>query len=191
VVYVVDASGAMVSSLKWVFKELERSVGALSSGQRFQVVLFRERPEGGAAYEVFGGPSAGLVQATLSNKSALSQWLASITPIGRSNPLEGLKRGLQMEPDVVFLLSRSIRRSTGEKDTGGVWGRGADETLAELDHLNPRSTKREMAGHRRVVIKAIQFLEEDPTGTMQRIGTEHGDGPGSYRVLSLQELGVR
>ena len=42
-----------------------------------------------------------------------------------------------------------------------------------------------------VVIKAIQFVEEDPTGTMQLIGTEHGDGPGSYRVLSVQDLGGR
>ncbi len=87
----------------------------------------------------------------------------------------------------MFLLSRSIRRSSGERETGGVWGRGPEETLAELDRMNPKRA----GGHRRVAIKAIQFLEEDPTGTMQMIGTEHGDGPGSYRVLSLQDLGAR
>jgi hypothetical protein len=186
VVYVVDASGAMVSSLKWVFKELERSVGALSSAQKFQVVLFRETPGGQAACEIFGGARAGLAAATPANKAALSQWLATIEPTGRSNPLDGLKRAIELDPDAVFLLSRSIRRSSGERETGGVWGRGPEETLAELDRLNPKR-----AGHRRVVIKAIQFLEEDPTGTMQLIGTEHGDGPGSYRVLSLQDLGAR
>lgn len=187
VVYVVDASGAMVTSLKWVFRELERSVGALSSGQRFQVVLFRERPDGGIGYEAFGGPSAKLVQATVANKSALSKWLASVRPSGRSNPLDGLKRALELDPDAVFLLSRSIRRSSGDKDTG-VWGKGRDETLTELDRLNPRTGR---AGRRRVLIKTIQFLEEDPTGTLQAIGTEHGDGPGSYRVLSLQDLGAK
>ena len=46
-------------------------------------------------------------------------------------------------------------------------------------------------GRRRVVIKAIQFLEPDPTGTMPLIGEQHGDGPGSYSVLTLQALGAR
>jgi hypothetical protein len=186
VVYVVDASGAMVSSLKWVFKELERSVGALSSAQRFQVVLFRERPGGGEGFEVFGGARAKLVPASVANKAALSRWLAMVQPAGRSNPLGGLRHALELDPDAVFLLSRSIRRSSGDKDTG-VWGRGRAETLADLDRWNPRQSN----GRRRVLIKAIQFLEEDPTGTMQAIGTEHGDGPGSYRVLTLQDLGAQ
>jgi hypothetical protein len=199
VVYVVDASGAMVSSLKFVLAELERSVRSLSSAQKFQVVLFRERP-GGGMYEVFAAPGQGrgpvLVAATPTNKAALAQWLATIAPTGRSNPLDGLKRGLEFEPDAIFLLSRSIRRSGGangqglaERETGGVWGRGTSEILAELDRLNPvRRSSGE--GRRRVVIKCLQFLEEDPTGTMQAIGAEHGDGPGSYTVLTLQALGA-
>ena len=97
----------------------------------------------------------------------------------------------------IFLLSRSIRRSGGAagdgtgvaaigESAGGVWGRGTAEIMAELDKLNPvRGTQR------RVVIKALQFLEEDPTGTMQAIGEQHGDGPGSYSVVSLQMLGGR
>jgi len=58
--------------------------------------------------------------------------------------------------------------------------------MAELDRLNPRG----LNGQRRATIKAIQFLEEDPTGTMQAIGEEHGDGPGSYTVLTLRALGA-
>lgn len=189
IVYVVDASGAMVSSLKFVLSEVERSVRSLSSGQKFQVVLFRDRPgaEGGL-YEVFapGGGRAKLVAATPQNKAELSRWLGTVTPLGKSNPLDGLKRGLEFDPDAIFLLSRSIRRSGAE---GGVWGgRSAQETLAELDRLNPREAR---SGRRRVVVKAIQFLEEDPTGTMQMIGNEHGDGPGSYAVLTLQAIGAR
>jgi hypothetical protein len=192
VVYVVDASGAMVTSLKFVLAELERSIASLSSAQKFQVVLFREAP--GRVHEVFIPPGANparlaLVPATPTNKAALSRWLSGIKPVGRSNPLDGLTRGLQFEPDAIFLLSRSIRRSGSEGatiETGGVWGRGTTEILAELNRLNPRRGE-----HRRVVIKCIQFLEEDPTGTMQAIGTEHGDGPGSYSVLTLQQLGAR
>jgi hypothetical protein len=188
VVYVVDASGAMVSSLKFILEELERSVRGLSSGQRFAVVLFRERTDTGAKYEQFvppgsDGSAVKLASATALNKAALSRWLAGIRPSGKSDPLDGLRCGLAFRPDVVFLLSRSIHRSAG--DAEGVWGRGKDETLAELDRLNPR----EGSGRRRIVIKAIQFLEEDPTGTMQAIGEGHGDGPGSYSVLGLAALG--
>jgi hypothetical protein len=188
IVYVVDASGAMVSSLKFVFAELERSVRSLSSGQKFQIVLFRER-EGGEPVEVLtpAGARGGLLAATPANKAALSSWLATITPTGRSNPSQGLKRAIDMDPDAIFLLSRSIRRSGGSDDMG-VWGKGSSETLAELDRLNPRQPR---TGRRRIVIKAIQFLEPDPTGTMQLIGEQHGDGPGSYSVLTLQDLGGR
>lgn len=200
VVYVVDASGAMVSSLKFVLAELERSIRNLSSAQKFQVVLFRERTtdEGVSLYEVFSprpGEDARLLSATPANKAALREWLKTIIPTGRSNPLDGLRRGLSLDPDAVFLLSRSIRRSGGTANdgtgvaaigqgAGGVWGRGKAEILAELDRLNPKR-----ANQRRSVIKALQFLEEDPTGTMQAIGDEHGDGPGSYSVVTLQALG--
>jgi hypothetical protein len=195
VVYVVDASGAMITSLQFVLAELERSVRNLSSSQQFQVVLFRERP-GSGAFDIFVPPGArtdriGLFPATPANKVALSDWLKTIKPTGRSNPIDGLRRGIAFEPDAIFLLSRSIRRSGGElasEPPGGVWGRPTAQTLAELDRLNPRSR---ISGNRRVVIKAIQFLEEDPSGTMQAIGNEHGDGPGSYSVLTLQSLRER
>src|SRR5690242_11173724 len=39
VVYVVDGSGAMVTNLKWVLEEVERSIVALDPKQSFQVVL--------------------------------------------------------------------------------------------------------------------------------------------------------
>lgn len=201
VVYVVDASGAMVSSLKFVLAELERSVRNLSSAQKFQVVLFRERAdeESVSLYEVFtprGQRGDQLIPATPQNKAALREWLKTILPVGRSNPLDGLRFGVALQPDAVFLLSRSIRRSGGAAGdgtgaaaigdaTGGVWGRGKAEIMAELDKANPRRGEQ-----RRVVIKAIQFLEEDPTGTMQAIGDEHGDGPGSYSVVTLKALGA-
>jgi len=130
VVYVVDASGAMVSSLKFILAELERSVRGLSTAQRFAVVLFRERPEAGTAYDLFVPPGGdagrvALAPANATNKAALARWLAVVQPGGRSDPLDGLRCGLAFKPDVVFLLSRSIRRSGGEAGAEpGVWGRG-------------------------------------------------------------------
>lgn len=190
VVYVVDASGAMVSSMKFVLDELERSVKRLAPEQKFQIVLFREPLPGetGRPYEIFRGSSgrhSGLVPATALNKAAAAEWIRTVRPSGRSDPEAGLVRALELRPDVIFLLSRSIRRSNGEG--AGVWGRGREGILAELERLNPRDGT---TGQRPVVIKTIQFVEEDPTGTMQAIGARHGDGPDSYRVLTLAELGA-
>lgn len=195
VVYVVDASGAMVTNFKWIKDELQKSVAALSPAQRFQVVLFRDRTGTGesGAFEVFrpddGAPR--LLPATGSNKSALARWLALVEPAGRSNPLDGLRAGLDLRPDVMFVLSRGIRRTgggPGEEPAGGLWGRGPEAILTELDRLNP--VLRE-GGPRMVAIKTIQFMEEDPTGIMRAIADRHGDGDGSYRVVTLRDLDVR
>ncbi len=208
VVYVVDASGAMVTNFKWIKGELERSVAALSPTQKFQVVLFRDLTltgEGGTT-ELFSpaqaSGDAALLPATGPNKGALASWLNTVYPTGRSNPLDGLKRALELEPDVVFLLSRGIRRTGGrEDDPAAAWGPGAEATLAELDRLNPplreggpgspTAVDRGWGPPRMVIIKTIQFLEEDPTGIMRSIAEHHGDGTGSYRVLTLRDLSER
>lgn len=201
VVYAVDASGAMVTNFKWIKGELQRSVAALSPTQKFQVVLFRDQTLAGegATHVLFDpGESTepGLLPATGPNKAALARWLDDVQPSGRSNPLDGVRRALELEPDVIFLLSRGIRRTGGRDEEGGgvgMWGMGADATLAELDQLNPplREGGEGDPGPRMVVIKTIQFLEEDPTGIMRAIGERHGDGTGSYRVVTLRELGGR
>lgn len=216
VVYVVDASGAMVSSFSFVIPELERSIARLSPLQRFQVVLFRDRPDigGRALYDQYTPPTrrdGELMRATATNKAAVSAWLARVQPMGRSNPLDGLVRALDLEPDAVFLLSRSIKRSVPGREAtleggrladpaaetdqpGGVaqpdmtarlWGRGKDAILAELDRLNPVIDV--PTGRRRVQIKTIQFIEDDPSGILQAIAELHGDG--DYRVLTLEDLG--
>ena len=161
VVYVVDASGPMVTSLPLVLAEVGRSIAQLSPRQRFGVVVFRR---GGPGVEAF---SRELVRATPGAKARLGDWLARVEPEGSSAPLEGLRAALEMEPEAVFLLSRGIQRSGG-----GAWELGLERTMAELERLNPRDPQ----GRRRTVIKTVQFLHEDPTGIMQRIGTEHGGG---------------
>lgn len=178
VVYAVDASGPMVSTLPEVIEELVRSVSRLSATQRFGVVVFRLKADGTESESFMPV----LVRATPQAKKELREWLLALAPAGRSNPLSGLRAALEMRPDAVFLLSRGIERSGG-----GLWELGLDATLGELDLLNPAD---EHTGRRSVVIKTIQFLDEDPTGTMQRIGQVHGQGinaagralPG-YRVV--------
>lgn len=177
VVYVVDASGPMVTSMSMVLEELVRSVWGLDEGQSFSVVLFREGRAGGEdRSEHFADE---LVPATLANKRALARWLSASRPEGRSNPLTGLEQGLTFGADVVFLLSRSVERSAG-----GVWGEGLSATMDRLEGLNPPLKD----GGRPVQIQSIAFLEDDPTGLLQAIAESHGPRDGSgYRVVRAAE----
>lgn len=179
IVYVVDASGSMATSLPFVRDELVRSVYRLDSSQFFQVVVTRQAP-GAAAAEarVFSGGA--LLATSEMNMNSLTAWLAGISPLGRSAPLAGLEAALKLEPDLIFLLSRSIRRS-------GVSNAGprVDEILARLDVINPRRAD----GTRRTAIRAVQFLDDDPTGLMQAIAREHGgpDAQNAYRILTIDD----
>lgn len=183
VVYVVDASGAMASSLAFVVQELTRSIGALDESQYFQVVLFREMPPDSAdagrpPYEAF---APDLVRATPGNKAAVGSWLSAARPVGRSTPLPGLRAALTFKPDVVFLLTRSIVRSGRTRE----WGSGNDDVLSQLDALNPVNS---LTRRRPTIIKAIQFLDEDPSGLLKAIAASHGDGAGSYAVRKIEDL---
>lgn len=187
VVYVVDSSGPMVTTLPQVLALLTRSVGDLRPTQRFGVVLFREVP-GEPGAEVF---SPKLLDATARNRGRLKDWLVSVRARGRSNPLAGLRAALALKPQVVFLLTRSIERSQG-----GQWEQGEEVILAELESLNPVDPA---TGRRATIIKTIQFLNDDPTGIMAAIAERHGK-PGArgaeetaaaeagYRVLRREEL---
>jgi len=174
VVYVVDASGPMVTSMPRVITELRRSVEQLGPTQKFSVVLFR-RTESDAGPQIFAPV---LMRATPSAKRRLVDWLAQATPAGASNPLTGLEAALALKPDAVFLLSRSIVRSGG-----GVWEDGLEATLARLEELNPPQSA---SAVRPTLIQTIQFLDDDPTGIMQAIGARHGQGAG-YRVVRRGE----
>ncbi|MCH7961979.1 MAG: hypothetical protein IIC49_06550, partial [Planctomycetes bacterium] len=189
IVYVVDGSGAMVTSLPFVLEELVRSVERLGGGQRFAVVLFRNRPpaqgdDSGGRYDEFASDDGSMLEANEQNKRALRAWVSQLEPRGISNPSDGLRRALSLKPDAVFLLARSIRRS----GPSAGWGVGREEILAELEEANAK-----IAGSdaRPAVIKTIQFLDEDPTGTMQAIGHAHGSwtGEDGYTLLTLSELG--
>lgn len=161
VVYAVDCSGPMVTSLPMVMNEVRKSVSRLGPTQKFGVVLFHREGER-AMVESFAPL---LVRATPSAQARLGEWLNAAEPRGKSSPLVGLESAIALKPDAVFLLSRSIDRSGG-----GVWDAGMDAILQRLDQLNPRTSD----GKRPMLIQTIQFLDEDPTGTLQAIGEQHG-----------------
>jgi len=185
VVYVVDASGSMVNSYAFVRARLAQSIAQLSPTQYFQVILVRGKASGAADVQVLphSGQPGTFVRALPSNKESAIAWLEDVVVGGRSDPIEGLERALTLEPrpDLVFFLARGFQRSGPDS----TWGRGVEATLRLLDRLNPRNRR---TGLRPVVIKTIQFLNDDPTGLMQSIAEAHGDGPGSFRVLTIDDL---
>jgi hypothetical protein len=173
----------MVHTARWVFDNVQQSVDALSPDQSFQVVLFGDPPGAGPG-EGLRSFRPALTPAVDDAKFALSSWLARNRPQGRSDPMPALRKALNSRPDLVFVLSRTIKRSGTDQSAEA----SLRPMLAELDKLNPRDPR---TGQRPVVIKAIQFLDEDPRGLLQAIAREHGDGEGSYRVLPLEHLTQR
>lgn len=184
IVYAVDTSGSMVHTLSFVLDELARSVGRLQPTQSFQILLFSDLPGSPVTRSPPIQPdSKGLIRATSRNKAAARDWLTTVVAGGRSAPVAGLEAALNLNPDLVFLLARGIQR-TGSDDA--LLGASPDATLARLDALNPTDPR---TGYRPAVIKTLQFIEEDPTGLMPRIARTHGDGAGSYRLITPDDLG--
>lgn len=174
IVFVVDASGSMIGTLKIVIDELARSLDAMDPSQSFQVIFFQRN-------EALVVPPAGrLVPATREEKVRALGWIdETIVPRGRSNPLEALRRAMALEPDVIFLLSNNITGS-------GVFEVDQRDLLAMLEELNPM---RPDVNRRRTEIKCVQFLDPDPLDTLRKIAAIHG-GENGYRFLSREELGL-
>ena len=183
IVYVVDASGSMITSFPQVLAELRRSISKLHPTQRFQVFFFRSpvnSAPGQTAYVWRNVVSADskpiLIDATRRNKKAIFDWLNTISPKSMSNPLPALESALRLKPDAIFLLS------SGATDPA-LLGASPEQVLAELDRLNP--VRR--SGRRRVVIQTIQILEADPLSLLKRIAMAHS-GQSGYKFISRDDL---
>jgi hypothetical protein len=181
VVFAVDASGAMVTSFSFIQDELARAINRLQPTQSFQIVLFGERTtDTGKPSPHRTIPHTGddndLIRASAGNRILAQRWINAALPGGKSNPVEGLTRALEFDPDLIFLLARGIQRTGALPDP-------ADQQaiLAQLDAQNPTDPR---TGLRPTVIKAIEFVEPDPTGLIEQIARTHGDGEGSLRLIT-------
>lgn len=187
IVYVVDASGPMVSHWAWATAQLRLSLLRLDESQKFQVLISRllpaptGQPDAMRAAEVlsFSGNDLAPTPATPPTITRAIVWLSGQRLRGASDPLPGLSRALSLKPDLILLLSHSFSQGLRANV-----GRTNEDVLAELDRLNPQQSD----GRRAVVIKTIQLGNEDSTGLLQAIANEHGDGPGSYHVVTPAEL---
>jgi hypothetical protein len=185
VVYVVDGSGSMLTTLPDVLDRLRASIAGLHPTQRFQVIVFQTFTDQRNAVTTFVTPPArsagaglGLLPASSDLKASVDAWLTrSVKPRGRSNPTDALRAALDLKPDAIFLLSSRITdREGGSFD--------ADELLAWLETANPVDRE---SGRRRVLIQTVQVLDEDPEQLLERIAQTHA-GAGGYNYISREEL---
>jgi len=175
IVYVIDASGSMLRSLKYVIDELARSLEGLTQRQSYAIVFYQR------AEATVVPPAGQLVRADSDAKRRSLEWInaGNVFPQGSSNPLAAIETALKLKPDAIFLLSDNI---TG----GGQFEIDQSDLLDMLDRLNPvdRTT-----GKRTVQINCIQFLDPDPLNTLKIIADMHG-GENGYRFLDRAELGL-
>jgi len=192
IVYVVDASGSMIAYLPILIDELVRSIDKLNESQSFRVVFFQRNeavlvPGPGEDPEIATKRRRGTVKllpATNENKLFVFNWMnldnRNIRAASQSNPIAAIELALRdMAPpaDVVFILSTDI--------TGlGEFEVDQQELLRMIERLN-----RSRGGEVRTVLKTIQFIHEDPLGTLRLIAEQNGGADG-YRFLSREELGL-
>ncbi len=185
IVYIVDASGSMITSLPFIITELQRSISALAPDQRFRVIFFQRNNA-----LLVPGPSessppalpARLLAASASNRQFVSDWIqldrSNIRAQGRSNPLAALSlalSNLDPAPDLIFLLSSDIT-GVGEFEISQA------ELLKTIERLN-----RNPDGSRKALIRTIQFLDPDPLETLRKIAQRNG-GPDGYRFVDRAAL---
>lgn len=106
-VFIVDASGSMEENNRWgrAITELSKSIGKLKPHQEFYVYFFSDADKTMRLFDP--RPAEGLVKATPANKQRAQRWIKgkNIRPGGLTNPEMALEEGLQMKPDVVFLMT--------------------------------------------------------------------------------------
>lgn len=187
IVYVVDASGSMLSALPVVVEELERSIDQLAEIQWFQVLFFHD-DRVLAARNLPDGDSDGLVRATHDNKRAVMRWVRTVRASRAADPLPALEHALDMRPDVIFLLSKGMEETEAVASTSAghrrITQRNRD-ALARLNDINPSGA----GGVRRVAIKVLHFMDDDRGGLLAAIGRLHG-GDDGYTFLSRERLGL-
>ncbi|MCH2134017.1 MAG: VWA domain-containing protein [Phycisphaerales bacterium] len=180
IVYVIDASGSMTTWLPLVLRALRRSLDRLDAAQRYAVFFF----QGG---DVVAVPPAGRLQpATPRAINETMAWTsrgANLIPGRGSDPTAALEAALQMEPDVIFLLSEGL---------AGAGASTIDETrlMERLDELNPIADA--VTGNRWTRIQCIQVggEQDETTGertVMRRIADRHG-GPEAWTFLGRSDL---
>lgn len=104
IVYVVDFSGSILVAVDDLKRELKRSVASLKPSQSFNVIVFYS--EADRFKSVSFAPA--LQAVTEESRKAFFEWLEQQSPRGQTEPLQSIKRALNMRPEAIFFFSDGL-----------------------------------------------------------------------------------
>ena len=104
VVFVVDASGSMIShnAMQVAKSELMRSLKSLDERQQFLIIFYDDTPH---VVMLKNDSKLTLAQATEINKTLAGQQIAGIQPGAGTNHFPAIELALKLKPDVIFFLT--------------------------------------------------------------------------------------
>jgi len=103
--YVVDFSGSIIVAVDDLKRELKRSIGKLTGRQLFAVFIFYSTGDQRAEHFKTEAFAPALQLATPDLKRKFFAWIDRKPPMGRTEPLQAMKRALALKPDAVFFFS--------------------------------------------------------------------------------------
>ncbi|PAY20168.1 hypothetical protein CKO51_06930 [Rhodopirellula sp. SM50] len=162
-VYLVDSSGSMGDAFDSARAELLQSIRLLTSDQRFYVIFFDAEPD----YMRLSSPDEDeprSVYATAENKQKLQRWAMTIKMDRGRAPYDALPFALELNPDVIFLLS------------DGEFPQRIEDMLGEINRIDnlfgddgPIS-----------IVHTIGYHSREGESRMRRIAKQNG---GQYRYV--------
>ncbi len=100
IVYLVDASGSMMTVFPHVKEELYKSVDHLTIPQEFNVIFFHDEPADLAAFT-----KGDLAMATPANKLAIHKFAADQSAHGGTRPDDAIRLAFSRQPDMIYVLT--------------------------------------------------------------------------------------
>lgn len=174
IVFVIDRSGSMVDTFDYVRQEMLMSISRLRPPQDFHVILFAS--DEGRKYEddapaVLENPPKKLVPADFEQKEKAAEFLSTVHPGGRTNPIPALRRAF-----AVLRASNVLPGKLIYLLTDGVFS--DNETVL-------RAIREENSGSK-VLINTYLYDFRAPTAVsvMRQIADESG---GRYRYVPVNE----
>lgn len=165
VVFVIDRSGSMADTFDRLRMELLRTISGMNNQQDFHVVFF-------ASGNPVENPPQQLVPASIEYKQAASKFLATVQPIGQTDPVPALKRAFDV-------LGKADARKKGKVIFLLTDGAFPDNPKV-LDLIRSRNADKSVS------IFTCQYNDrsQDAAATLRRIASENR---GKFRQVSLDD----
>ncbi|QEF96771.1 hypothetical protein Mal15_08010 [Stieleria maiorica] len=157
-VYLVDSSGSMGNAFESARAELLRSINLLKPEQRFYVIFFDAQPDY-MRLSSLDQDEPRSVYATPENKHRLQRWAKTIRMDRGRAPYDALPFALELNPDVIFLLS------------DGEFPQRIEDLLQDINRVDNL------------------FGDDDPISIVHTIGYHSRDGESRMRRIAAQNGG--